>query len=673
MPIPPRAPVPPLPPTPGSARGPHPRTRPWRAATLFAALCVVMAGAHPASAQDGQTYYVATDGQDTAAGTSAAPFRHIQRCADLMQPGDTCLIDSGTYEETVVPAHSGTAQAPITYRAAPGAQVTVSGASRVTGWQPVTAADVTAIGQGDPYAPESDFAGAVAAGHVYSTDVDLGSDVSTVQVFTDKVMDIEAQWPYPGLDPMDPVLQYAGAGSADATINDPALTRPAGYWDGARALTGYWYVSATAKVTGSTAGSVTLDAAPPCVHKVVPQETRYALAGKIGELAHPGTWFYDPAAHRLYVYSADDPGTHTVEAKRRTLGFDLTNTSHTTVAGVGLFASTVKTGAATTGVTLDGVKGTYLSHYTDITKGATDCGSTVTRGVGDSGIIVDGTGNKVVNSDLSLSAGNGIALRGQNNTASDNVIHDVDYMGTYAAGIAVQGNSQTVTHNTISRVGRSGINLQWNSVAGLDPGKDVIAYNDISAYARLSLDVAAVYTCCSADMMGTSIDHNVLHDPAPKTTSSTFGISGVYADNGQSDLVIANNVGWGNREGTVMLNGLGTGSHDNGVYNNTGGMTLFYVKGPGQSTGTKIYNNIGKIAGMDGATDGGLVMSNNLPAETDPLFVDAAARDYRLAAGSPARNAAIALPGINDGSTDPAPSLGAYQYGVPKWTAGARR
>lgn len=77
---------------------------------------------------------------------------------------------------------------------------------------------------------------------------------------------------------------------------------------------------------------MTLDAAPPCVHKVVPQETRYALAGKIGELAHPGTWFYDPAAHRLYVYSTDDPATHTVEAKRRTLGFDLTNTSHTTVA-----------------------------------------------------------------------------------------------------------------------------------------------------------------------------------------------------------------------------------------------------------------------------------------------------------------------------------------------------
>ncbi|MFD8825858.1 right-handed parallel beta-helix repeat-containing protein [Streptomyces sp. NPDC059605] len=643
---------------------------------MLASLSVV-AAAVPATAgqaEEGRTYYVAPSGRDTANGlTARTPFRHIQRCADVMGPGDTCLIMSGTYQETVVPARSGTPGRPITYRAAEGAQVTMNGADRVRGWSKVTDRDVAAIARTDPYAAASPFAEAVKAGRIYSTRVDLGSDVTTVQVFADKKMNVEAQWPHPGLDLLAPALQYAAAGSAEATITDPALTRPAGYWDGARALTGYWYVSATAKVKSSAVGSVTLDAAPPCVHKVVPKETRYALAGKIGELADPGTWFYDPAAKRLYLYSEDDPGRHTIEAKSRTLAFDLTGASHTSVVGIGLFASSITTGDSSTGITLNRITGKYLSHYTDITRGATDCGSTVTRGVADTGIVLNGTGNRIVNSDLSFSAGNGIALRGQNNTATDNIIHDVDYMGTYAAGIAVQGNSQTVMNNTISRVGRSGINLQWNTVEGLSPGPDRIAYNDISGYARLSLDVAAIYTCCSAWMMGSSLDHNVLHDPEPATTLTTFGISGIYADNGQSDLVIANNVGWGNREGTVMLNGLGTGSHDNGVYNNTGGMTLFYVKEPGQSTGTKIYNNVGPIRGLDGATNGGLVLSANLPAEVDPLYVDAARHDYRLSEGSPARNRGIALPGINDGSTDPAPSLGAYQYGAPKWTAGARR
>lgn len=629
---------------------------------------------HGHKAEGATTYHVSPTGKDTFDGLSTGkPFQHIQKCADVMVAGDTCEIMSGTYPETVVPAHSGSSGLPITYRAAPGAKVTISGASPVTGWSQVTGADVTAIGASDPYAVDSLFSDAVAAGHVWSTNVDLGSDPGTVQVFTDKSMDIEAQWPYPGLDLLNPAIEHAGAGSADAVIADAAQTRPAGYWDGARALTGYWYVSATTTVASSAPGSVTLSVAPPCVHKVVPTDTRYSLSGKIGELANPGEWFYDPAAHKLYVYSTDSPAQHTVEAKQRQLAFDLTNASYTSVVGLDLFASTITMGSASTHNTLDTLTGTYLSHYSDITRGATDCGSSVTRGVSDTGIVVNGTYNTVVNSDLSLSAGNGIALAGQNNTATDNIIHDVDYLGTYAAGIAVMGNSQTVVNNTIYRVGRSGINLQWGTTAGLTAGPDKIAYNDISQYARLSLDTAGIYTCCSADMMGSSVDHNLLHDGTPTPGVTPFAVAGVYADNGQSNLVIANNVGWNNLQGTVMLNGLGTGSHNNGVYNNTGGLTLFYVKGADQSTGTKIYNNIGQIVGSDGATDGGLVMSNNLDPAVDPLFVNAAARDYRLTDASPARNAAIPLPGVNDGSTDAVPSLGAYQYGAPKWTAGARR
>ncbi|MER7499534.1 right-handed parallel beta-helix repeat-containing protein [Nonomuraea pusilla] len=654
----------------------------WRpvAAVLLASVCGVAAAVPPAAADTadtadgGATYYVAPWGRESSNGRSTvAPYRHIQQCADVMVPGDTCLIMGGTYEETVVPARSGTEGRPITYRAFPGAKVTLSGTTRLRGWARVTGDDVQRIAQTDPYALDSPFSQAVEAGHVYSTAADLGTDVTTVQTFTDKKMNIEAQWPYPGLDLLDPAVQYAAAGSAAATIVDPALTRPAGYWNGARAQTNYWYITATGTVKSSEVGSVTLDVAPPCSHKIVPKDTRYALSGKIGELAHPGTWFYDPAGKRLYLYSEDNPNLHVVEAKTRKLAFDLRNVGHTTIAGVNLFASTIETGVGSSHVVIDGITAKYLSHYTDITRGAADCGSTVTRGVADTGIVVNGTDNQVVNSDLSLSAGNGIALRGQRNTVSNNVIHDVNYLGTYAAPVAVQGNSQTITHNTMYRVGRSGINLQWDTAIGGTPGPDHIAYNDISDYARLSLDTAAIYTCCGSDMLGTQIHHNVLHDPTPKKGATSFGVTGVYADNGQSNIVIANNVGWGNPEGTVMLNGLGGGSKNNGVYNNTGGMTMFYVKEPGNSTGTKVYNNIGPIRGIKDATNGGMVLSNNLPDGVDPLFVDAAKHDYRLTEASPARNAAIPLPGVNDGSTDPVPSLGAYQYGAPKWQAGATR
>ena len=70
-------------------------------------------------------YFVAPSGSDSASGSLAAPFRTIQHCADVAQPGDTCTIRAGTYRETVTVVRSGTAGAPITFRAYPGEAVTL--------------------------------------------------------------------------------------------------------------------------------------------------------------------------------------------------------------------------------------------------------------------------------------------------------------------------------------------------------------------------------------------------------------------------------------------------------------------------------------------------------------------------------------------------------------------
>jgi hypothetical protein len=519
----------------------------------------------------------------------------------------------------------------------------------------------------------SAFSHAVSAGQVYSVPIDLGDDVSPVQVFTDGAMDVEAQWPYPGSDPIHPLtVERAQEGSTGATLKDPALTQPAGYWNGARVLTSYWYATETGTIVDSTTGSLTLDVAPACVHTITPGQTRYSLAGQIAELSHNGEWFYDAAAKRLYVASQEPPATHLIEAKQRQLGFDLTQASNTTVQGIHLFGTSIATGDNSTGITLEGIDGKYLSHYTDVSQGSTNCGVTVNRGIVDSGIVIKGTGNIVRNSRLWLSAGNGIALLGKGNTATNNVITDVDYAGTYAAGIAVQGSGETVMHNTISRVGRSGINLQWIQPASGIEAPDHVAYNDISEYGNLNLDTAAIYACCGGSMQGTSIDHNLLHDATPAIgTTEKFAMAGVYLDNGQSDVRVVNNAGWNNPTQTVMLNGLGSGSYNNLVANNTGGVYMMYVKGANQSTGTVVENNIGKMVGTTDATLGGMVLTNNMGSDVDPLFTDPANDDYTLQAGSPARNAAIPLPGVNDGSTDATPSLGAYQYGAPRWTAGA--
>jgi hypothetical protein len=83
-----------------------------------------------------RTYYVAPSGNDGQDGLAAErPFRTIQHAADVMQPGDTCLIRAGVYREKVVPPRGGTSeQTRITYRAYAGETPVIKGSERVTTW-----------------------------------------------------------------------------------------------------------------------------------------------------------------------------------------------------------------------------------------------------------------------------------------------------------------------------------------------------------------------------------------------------------------------------------------------------------------------------------------------------------------------------------------------------------
>ena len=75
------------------------------------------------------TWYVATTGSNSNAGTSLQPrFRRSSRRPRWPRPGDTVYIVAGTYHETVTPANSGTAGAPITYEPYDGGDVVVDGA-----------------------------------------------------------------------------------------------------------------------------------------------------------------------------------------------------------------------------------------------------------------------------------------------------------------------------------------------------------------------------------------------------------------------------------------------------------------------------------------------------------------------------------------------------------------
>ena len=101
--------------------------------TLTALLAIMIASI--ASARE---YHVAVTGSDTNAGSKSKPFKTISAAANIAQPGDTITVHAGTYRERVTPPRGGTSDTKrITYQAAPGEKVTITGSDVFKVWEKV--------------------------------------------------------------------------------------------------------------------------------------------------------------------------------------------------------------------------------------------------------------------------------------------------------------------------------------------------------------------------------------------------------------------------------------------------------------------------------------------------------------------------------------------------------
>ncbi|MBM3890139.1 MAG: right-handed parallel beta-helix repeat-containing protein, partial [Verrucomicrobia bacterium] len=110
----------------------------WR--ILFALLASLFC--HAAFAQQ-VTLYVAPDGSDTDPGTKERPFATLERARDevrkLKPAGATVFLRGGTYRITkpivFAPEDSGTKDNPVIYRACPGEKPVLDGGRRITGFK----------------------------------------------------------------------------------------------------------------------------------------------------------------------------------------------------------------------------------------------------------------------------------------------------------------------------------------------------------------------------------------------------------------------------------------------------------------------------------------------------------------------------------------------------------
>ena len=477
--------------------------------------------------------FVAPNGNDANPGGLTQPYLTIQKCAVTVAAAGTCAVRAGTYHETVSP-NSG-----ITITSYDGEPVTIDGSDPVTGWTPY---------QGSIYK---------APAHMSSGD--------THQVFVGSQMMTEARWPN-GDDLFNVHWATAQTGTTTTQLIDPNL--PNVNWTGATIH--MWsgndaWGHMTGSVTGSSPQQLAMSIPTDWCPSICPATGGfYYLSGILAALDTQNEWFYDPNAALLYLWAPGgaNPSTLNVRAKQRPYAFDLSGKSNLTIRNINLFATSIKLDSNSIGNTLQGIDAQYVSHYTTLPSPA-EWDSHLT----DTGIILNGTGNTLVDSSIGYSAGNGVALMGSGSSVRNSLIHHTGYMGGYASGINMFGPGNVIHNDTIHTSGR--FQVYMNSTIAPNDNDD-IGLNNLFDGMILTVDGGEIYTSTSAAAV--NIHHNWIHNtyspvaPAP----GDYPHVGAYIDEDASGYSIFQNIVWNNQYGNIFIHGLdSTAANNNNVSNNS--------------------------------------------------------------------------------------------------------
>jgi len=487
-------------------------------------------------------YYVSAGaGNNSNSGLSSnCAFATIQRAADLAVAGSTINIAGGVYYESVHPQNSGSSQAPIVFQSLNGAQVLVSANVPLSGaWN---------------------FEGDNLYSHNLPVDLGRGNNEVFVGQAFNQVAIPEARWPYGGSDLSFPGWRQASSASW-GRISDSVL--PSASWNQSTIvyLDGSYDVAVTGVVNDSSrSGSVGYYQAPEGPDPA----TKYALVGSDAALLpNPGSTQSNPgwyvANGKIYLRMADhsNPSSQHIEMKQRSLVFDLSSNSYTTIQKLNTIGGGITTGRNSTGIIIDSIKASYVSHFTMLPSTGWDPTPAL-----NTGIVLNGWGNTLSNSEVAYSAGSGVGLQGSWNQVVGNRIHDVDYAGLDASNIYVNGSNHTIHGNTLYNSARS-IIVHRNSQTL------TITDNDMY-YGGLQLsDYGATYSF-NTDCKNTEIAFNYVHDMMPDKNGWAGGL---FLDNGTENASVHDNLVWNInlpvKVNPVISNRHTIASYGIQIYNNT--------------------------------------------------------------------------------------------------------
>jgi len=508
-----------------------------------------------AQEKTGATLYVATNGNDTWSGKLAepnadktdGPFATLERARDEIRkikkagglPKGAILVEirGGRYERgealELTAEDSGTAEAPIVYRARPGEEVRITGGKIITGWKPVT--DPAVLDRLDP----------AARGKVLQVDLkaqgitDYGSlggkfggkPLLRLELFfQDKPMQI-SRWPNDGFIKITEVLgktprEVRGTKGCVEGIFKYEGDRPK-RWVGEKDVwvLGYWFrdwAEQRHKVKSIDPEKHVIEVEKP-YHGYGYRKGQWFYGYNIlAEIDTPGEWYIDREKGLLYFWPPDDINKGRTEVTMTPALVNMTDTSHVTMRGL-VFELT---------------RGTAVTI-----KNGEQCriiGCTF-RNLGIHAVVVSGgKGNGVVGCDMYGMGGGGIYLNGGDRKtltpaghfAENNHIHHYSrWDRMYRPAIVLGGVGNRASHNLMENAPHMAMGFSGND--------HVIEFNEIHSVCYESNDCGAIYAGRNWTTRGHIIRYNYLHHICGHEGR---GCVGIYLDDMFSSATLYGNV-----------------------------------------------------------------------------------------------------------------------------------
>ncbi len=263
-------------------------------AIIILSVCVSFCLPQPARAAS-TTCYVSTSGNDANDGLSSlTPFKTIAKINALnLQPGDKVLFKCGDVwrAEMLLITKSGTSGNPIVFGSYPASdcanQPILSGTQPIGNWS-------------------------VYSGNIYVATLSAVTFPNGInQLFRNGTRLTMGRWP--NLDNGDGGYTPVSAQPAGNRLTS-SLALPAGNWiSGTIHLKVIRWSMVNRDITGQSGSTITLNQSVTCPYTTNCTGWGFFINNSLSTLDREGEWYYDKVAHKVYLFTATNPNSSTIE------------------------------------------------------------------------------------------------------------------------------------------------------------------------------------------------------------------------------------------------------------------------------------------------------------------------------------------------------------------------